>query len=454
MDLEELLRRQESKTLEFKRDLSSPNPIVKTIVAFANTSGGLLVIGVDDETRDVVGMPDPLGDEERLANLIADRIEPPIVPDIEILAWRSTNVLVARIADSSLRPHRVKSEGPHGGVYVRVGSTSRQAGPELIRELDRYSRRGSFDEEPYPAASSEDIDFRAASESFRGIRVLKRPDLKTLRVLTTYQGRTVPTVGGMLLFGTDRLGSFPDAWVKIGSFGGRDRSRILDSKEITSYLPMAVEEAMVQIARMTATAIEIHGARHVPRPAYPATALREAVTNAVVHADYSQHGTPITISLFTDRIEVQNPGLLPFGLTLEDIREGTSKLRNRVIGRVFKELRLIEQWGSGIQRMTEACRDAGLAAPLLEERAMGFRVTILAAPEGPARISALDAGVLEVLERHAGGGGASTSEVARAIGRSDRATRTRLKTLLDRGLVVRVGSSRTDPGARWLPSKP
>lgn len=242
--------------------------------------------------------------------------------------------------------------------------------------------------------------------------------------------------------------------MKIGSFGGRDRSRILDSKEITSYLPMAVEQTMVQIGRMTATAIEIHGARHVPRPAYPAAALREAVTNAVVHADYSQHGTPITISLFSDRIEVENPGLLPFGLTLEDIRDGTSKLRNRVIGRVFKELRLIEQWGSGIQRMTEACRDAGLAAPLLEERAMGFRVTILSAPEGPARIRALDAEVLEVLEQRAGSGGASTSEIAHAIRRSDRATLTRLKTLLDRGLVVRVGSSRTDPGARWLPSKP
>ena len=82
--------------------------------------------------------------------------------------------------------------------------------------------------------------------------------------------------------------------------------------------------------------------------------------NAIVHADYAQQGAPIRIALFDDRIEIENPGLLPFGLTIEDIMQGVSKLRNRVIGRVFHELHLIEQWGSGIQRMTAACQEAGL----------------------------------------------------------------------------------------------
>jgi ATP-dependent DNA helicase RecG len=77
-----------------------------------------------------------------------------------------------------------------------------------------------------------------------------------------------------------------------------------------------------------------------------------------------------------DRIEIENPGLLPFGLTIEDIQQGVSKLRNRVIGRVFHELRLIDQWGSGIQRMNSACHDAGLDVPKLEELGTHFRVTI------------------------------------------------------------------------------
>jgi predicted HTH transcriptional regulator len=79
------------------------------------------------------------------------------------------------------------------------------------------------------------------------------------------------------------------------------------------------------------------------------TRVREAVINAVVHADYAQQGAPIRLSIFDGRLEIENPGLLPFGLTIEDLRKGISKLRNRVIGRVFRDLGLIEQWGSGIQ---------------------------------------------------------------------------------------------------------
>lgn len=82
--------------------------------------------------------------------------------------------------------------------------------------------------------------------------------------------------------------------------------------------------------------------------------VREATMNAIVHADYAQRGAPIRIALFDDRLEIENPGLFPFGLTIEDIQKGVSKLRNRVIGRIFQELGLIKHWGSGIQRMTVA----------------------------------------------------------------------------------------------------
>ena len=108
----------------------------------------------------------------------------------------------------------------------------------------------------------------------------------------------------------------------------------------------------------------------------PPAAVREAVVNAVVHADYAQRGAPVRVAIFDDRLEVENPGLLPFGLTVDDLRRGISKLRNRVIGRVFHELGLIERWGSGVQRMTAACREAGLAEPELEEIGTRFRVTL------------------------------------------------------------------------------
>ena len=141
-------------------------------------------------------------------------------------------------------------------------------------------------------------------------------------------------------------------------------------------------------------------------------------------------------------------------MTLDDIKDGASKLRNRVIGRVFKELGLIEQWGSGIQRMTQACVDAGLDAPSFEERATGFRVTIRSERAGTPRIDPIDASILRSLMAADRTGGLPTSDVAEALGLSDRSIRTRLIRLADRGLTVRIASSRNDPKARWKATDP
>ncbi len=214
-----------------------------------------------------------------------------------------------------------------------------------------------------PALNSEAINFRAASEFFKPIRRLERGDLLTLKLATHYQGRIVPTIGGVLLFGVDRLNHYPDAWIQAGRFAGNDRRRILDSTEIRSYLPEAAGETVFFLQKHMTREAVIGSVKRADRWTYPVVAVREAIMNAVVHADYSQRGAPIRIALFDDRLEIENPGLLPFGLTIEDIQRGISKLRNRTLGRVFQELRLVEQWGSGIQRMTAACLDRGLDAP-------------------------------------------------------------------------------------------
>jgi ATP-dependent DNA helicase RecG len=104
MNLQELLTRPGGKTLELKRDLTSPNGVVKTIVAFANTAGGILLIGVDDPTRTVRGVVEPLQAEERLASLISDSIQPRLLPDIEILPWRNTHLLAVQVFPSETRP--------------------------------------------------------------------------------------------------------------------------------------------------------------------------------------------------------------------------------------------------------------------------------------------------------------------------------------------------------------
>ena len=202
------------------------------------------------------------------------------------------------------------------------------------------ARHVSFDEEPVAELDSEAIDFRVASESFAETRRLRRPDLATLGLVAAHQGRTAPTVGGLLLFGRDRLATFPDAWVQAGRFAGTERTGIIDSVELQgNSLPAMVDDAIGFVDRHLATGLVIEGVRHrrTPRPV-PTVAVREAVINSVVHADYSQSGAPIRVAVFDDRVEIENPGLLPFGMTVDDMRNGVSRVRNRILARTFREL--------------------------------------------------------------------------------------------------------------------
>jgi predicted HTH transcriptional regulator len=438
----ELVRQHEGKTLEFKRDLSSPERVMRTLVAFANGAGGVLLIGVEDGTRRVLGVPDATKVEEQLASFIADRIEPRLVPEIHLVPWRKTHVLAVEVFPSPSRPHYVKAVGYPQGVYVRIGSTNRQADAAAVAELQRVVRGRSFDEEPLAELNSEAIDFRVASECFAPVRRLRRKDLRTLQLVATHQKREVPTVGGVLLFGAERLKHFPEAWLRGGCFAGADKSAILDSANFTQPPPLAVEEAIRFVQRNTRRALAIEGVRHREVWEFPVVALREAIINAFVHADYAQRGAPLRLAIFSDRIVIENPGNLPPGLTIEDIRRGVSKLRNRVIGRVFHELGLIEQWGSGIQRMTSACRQAGLPEPEFEEIGTGFRVTIRRTRVAEPERDALDRAIVEFLRRRPG---VATNRIAAHIKRSSRATQTRLKRLVELGQIVAVGSSDQDP---------
>lgn len=172
MDLLQLLQRPEGKTLEYKRDLSSPEGLLKTLVAFANTAGGVIIVGVEDKTRRVAGVPDVLKTEERLASIVADSIQPRLVPDIEIAPWRKTHVLMVQVYPSALRPHCIGRLGPEAGAFVRVGSTNRRADASQIEEMRRFAGLDSFDEQAIPDLNSEALDFRAASELFAQVRKL------------------------------------------------------------------------------------------------------------------------------------------------------------------------------------------------------------------------------------------------------------------------------------------
>ena len=257
---------------------------------------------------------------------------------------------------------------------------------------------------------------------------------------------SVPTIGGMLLFGRDRLAEFPDAWVQAGRFAGKDKSKLVNHIDLKMPLVEAIYAAVAFIEKHTRTGTDIGAVRRIENFALPPAVTREALINSIVHCDYSQQGAPIRLSIFDDRIEIENPGLLPFGLTLSDLHQGISKLRNRVMGRVLNELGLVEQWGSGAQRMISGCRENGLPEPRWEEIANRLRVTLALSPTNPVSIDKRDEQILDLLTEN---DGLSTSEIAHLISITARATRSRLVKLVARKLIVEIGTGPKDPQRRY-----
>ncbi|MEZ6036279.1 MAG: ATP-binding protein [Planctomycetota bacterium] len=446
MEIEALIACPEGKTLEFKRDLSSPEGLLRTISAFGNTAGGTVVIGVESRDRSIRGIDDALDQEERLANLISDSIRPQIVVEIEIVTYRSKSLLLARVFPGPARPYHLARHGPESGSYVRVGSTNRRVGPEVLAELRRANTNSTFDEQLLPDLDSEAIDFRAAAEQFEPIRRLRRTDLRALGITCRSGNRDVPTVGGVLLFGKARTELFPDAVIELARFEGRDRTELLDMQTFDAIPVRAVEQALLATSQQTRKRFTIQGARRQSIGIVPESALREALVNAVVHTDYSQSGSRIRIGIYADRVEIENPGLLPFGVTIEDIRSGHSKLRNRVMGRVFHALGLIEQWGTGVQRIIAGCRDAGIAEPRFEELGTHFRVTLPFERFENDGVKGRDAEILDLLGKTES---LSTAQLAKALGLTTRAIRTRMARLVDTGLVAVVAVGPNDPGRRY-----
>ena len=221
------------------------------------------------------GIADPLALDERLASVLSDGIDPRLVPDIEILPWRSTNILAVQVYPSPSRPHYLKALGIETGVYVRVGSTNRRADDELVAELRRASLGKSFDEQALPALDSEALDFHAASECFAAVRKLRRSDLETLRLLVPHQGRKVPSVGGVLLFGREREAHFPDAWIQAGRFSGTDRATIVDSAALRGPLPKLVEGAIEFVQKHGLHGFDIGAVRRTDTWSLPPVALRQ-----------------------------------------------------------------------------------------------------------------------------------------------------------------------------------
>ena len=445
MHLAATLRKPEGKTLEFKRDLSSPDRFLRAVVAFANTAGGTVLIGVEDGSGHVRGVTDPLALEERVASLISDSIRPRLLPDIEILSYRNKQLLAVRVYPSPARPHFIARAGLDAGVYVRVGSTNRRADAELVAEMQRFGRGESFDERPMPALDAEALDMQAAIELFAPTRKLTRKNLETLRLLVPYQGRLTPTAGGELLFGRDRLSHFPDAWLQVGRFDGTDKATILDHADIKTPLVQAIDEAIAFVEKHALRGAEINGLRRHDRwNAPPGRGSRSARQRRRPHGLFAA-GRPDSHRDLRRPTGDREPG--PAALRTHPGRSAARCVQVTQSRDRPRVARAGPRRAMGQRRAAPCSPPAGTPACRLRSgrrSAFGLRVTIRTRTTDEPEVDSTDRAILDLLKA---GEGRSTREIAGTIGRSPRATRTRLAKLVSRGLVREVGTGPRIRGA-------
>ncbi len=451
IDIQNILNLPEGRSLEFKRDLSSLKPILKTIVAFANTAGGILIIGRDDDGR-TLGVDDIAKAEEKLANAISDGIYPPLIPEIETTSIKGKPLLLIRVVHWK-GPFYLKALGEASGVYIRLGSTNRVAGPEILDELKRSFSKTSFDQLPCHGTNIDSLEIDMLKEVFSQIgQRINTSKLETLGLLVSHGGKLVCSNGGIILFGKKELREkyFPNTTVRCARFKGVDKVDFIDQYDVDGSIIEAMEEVPKFINRNTRLAAKIETMRRQNISEYPIIAVREVLTNALVHADYSIKGMNPRIMIYSDRLEIESPGTLPFGYVLDDFFAGVSHTRNKVIARVFRELHLMEEWGTGYRRIVKVCSEKGYPVPKWEE--LGTVIRVVFNPHGiteevceSKELSVRQEKILTLLQK---GNILSAKDVTEQLtgSVSERTVRLDLKELKNRGLIETVGKG---PSTKW-----
>ena len=397
MDITKLADLPESKTLEFKRDASSLDSILKAVVAFANTAGGIVLIGVEDDGT-IVGLNNPGKEQEKIVNSIANRIKPLLSPDFSIITVKDKQVLVIQV-DYVPAPYYLADKGEAAGVYVRLGNTNRVVSGEVVSEIKRAAHHPFFDKTPCDNTAESDLDMDLIHRTFAKHHIqIDTAKLLSIGILTQKGKRVVATNAGVILFGKPdvRQQFFPFAEVRCARFAGTTRAEFIDRLDIEGGILSAIEEVPKFIRRNTKMAGKFGAMRRQDIPEYPVDGIREALTNALVHANYEITGTRFFIAIYDDKLEIQNPGIMPPGMSIDQFKAGVSRIRNPVIARVFGELDLIEEWGSGYKRIKESCQKNGYPEPMWEEYGTVMRVTFYPHSDTTTQIGASEPGQHQV----------------------------------------------------------
>ncbi|WP_042351293.1 RNA-binding domain-containing protein [Bacillus massiliigorillae] len=354
---------KETPTLELKREVTEG--LKKEVIAFANTNGGKVLIGVEDDGT-VIGLASAHRELERISSILRDSIKPDILvhTSAQIVTIQGKEIIEIEVTRGARRPYHLANKGMKpSGVFVRHGTSVSAASDEAIRQMIKES--DGFDFENMRCLNQQ-LTFQEAKKVFEQQQLtFGDSQLRTLGVVNDEGYYT-----NVALLLSDQC----EHSIKCARYNGDTKLEFKDRKEFTGSLLKQVNDAFEYIQMHNATSSYFNGLSRVEMTEYPAYAIREALINAAVHRDYS-FSTSILIHLFDDRIEFVSVGGLVSGLTITDIELGISQSRNPKLANIFFRLKWIESYGTGLQRMKESYQDTGLL-PSWEIGPNSFVVTL------------------------------------------------------------------------------
>lgn len=442
IDPEEL---RESETTERKERLNSK--ALKTLSAFANTKGGSLYIGIKD---DATLLSHRISDhaQQDIVNKVVNHLH--IIPEVILHSYKGDEFLEVKVRKSD-RPVSY-----NGKYYRRSGNTTRELDEEGLRAL--FLKNVAWDSQTDDRLSVDEMDdtswtqIIAKAGGQRGIPesgdIKKEAFLHHLNLMSN--GKL--THAAVVLFGNNPQKYFPQATIRIGRF--KDESTIIADHIIKGNLINQLQRAEETIKSLINKRYEITGESFVRRDVwdYPLEALREALLNAIVHRNDHSRGSEIQVKVYDGYIWIWNPGTLPEGLSIEQLKRSHSSIRrNPLIADLFFRAGYIEQFGSGTLRMTDALKKAGQPEPEFEEQGNGFAVKLFSAESTGIKTGAVQLlndrqkAALIYIREH----GKIDNAAYQKLNNISRTTAFRdLKKLTNKGLIKQVGKE--GPGTYYI----
>lgn len=354
---------RESETVELKEIVV--DDIRKEIIAFANCEGGILYIGVRKDGT-IAGVEDPDSVALQISNMVRDAIKPDLTMFLhyETLEEDGKKIVAVDIQQGTERPYYIAKKGLRPeGVYVRQGYSAAPATNTAIRRMIKETDGDRFEE---MRSLEQELTFLATAKEF-GRRNIEFgiQQMQTLKILNN---DNIYTNLGLL------LSEQCVHTIKVAVFQGTDQSIFKDRHEFTGSLMQQLNEVYDFIDLRNQTHSTFEKLLRIDTRDYPEVAVREALLNLLVHRDYAFRASAL-ISIYTDRIEfVSVGGLLP-GIELEDVMVGLSVCRNQNLANVFYRLRLIEAYGTGIQKIMKAYEKLD-KKPIIQNTSNAFKITL------------------------------------------------------------------------------